>query len=322
MDYRLSVAPMVGHTNRYFRYTMRQISRKVLLFTEMITSGSIIRGEQEKILAFSKAENPVIFQLAGNDPQDMAVCAKIIEAYGYAGINLNIGCPSSKVQKGGFGLCLMRQPELVAKIIEAIKKVTKLPISIKTRIGIDDLDSLDFLSHFIQSCSNAGVAVFFIHARKGVLSYNPRNNRKIPPINYERVQELKNCFPHLKIIINGEIASLEQGTSFLKKFDGVMVGRSAIQNPLLFCNADSMFFEQPDHKLSILELLSRFFEQPHFLLEKKSHLIQASRHLFNLFHSVPNAKYWRSFLCKQLQQHPFQPDLVLKQLEIAWKKSL
>lgn len=320
INYRLCIAPMVGHTNRYFRYTMRQISSKVLLFTEMITSGSILRGNTKKILSFSAEENPVIFQLAGNDPQEMAACAQWIENYGYTALNLNIGCPSSKVQKGGFGLCLMKQPELVAKIITQIKKVTKFPISIKTRIGVDDEDSLEFLIRFIKCCNNAGAEIFFIHARKGMLKYNPRNNRKIPPINYQRVREIKEYFPKLKFIVNGEITSLEQVKYFSQDFDGAMVGRSAVSNPLLFQNADSFFFGKKDRGLSVIDLLSNFFESPHFSLEKKCHLMQASRHLFNLFHSLPNARYWRSFLCKLLQFYSFEPHLISKKIQIAWKQ--
>ena len=269
INYKLSIAPMVGHTNKYFRYTIRQISRKVLLFTEMITSGSILKGNQKKILSFSEEENPVIFQLAGNNPNEMAECASIITNYSYSGINLNIGCPSNKVQKGGFGICLMREPELVAKIITEIKKKTRLPVSIKTRIGIDEEDSLKFLSNFIQMCSDAGVSCFFLHARKGILRYNPRNNRKIPKINYERVQEIKQLFPQLKIIVNGEIATLTQAKTLLKKFDGVMIGRSAIYNPLLFQNVDSEFFECQDQNLNWLQILSNFFTKSNFLLEKK-----------------------------------------------------
>ena len=223
IDYRLSIAPMVGHTNRYFRYTMRKISQKILLFTEMISSGSILRGQKKKILTFSLDENPVICQLAGNNPKDMGLCAKIIEDYGYCGINLNIGCPSAKVQKGGFGVCLMKQPKLVSEIITEIKKNTKLPISIKTRIGIDEQDSLEFLLNFIQQCFEAGVEVFVLHARKALLNYNTRNNRKIPPINYNRVIKIKDHFPHLKIIVNGEITSLEQSKHFLQNFDGTMI---------------------------------------------------------------------------------------------------
>ncbi len=322
IDYRLSIAPMVGHTNRYFRYTMRKISQKILLFTEMISSSSILRGQNKKILTFSLDENPVICQLAGNNPKDMGLCAKIIEDYGYCGINLNIGCPSAKVQKGGFGVCLMKQPKLVSEIITEIKKNTKLPISIKTRIGIDEQDSLEFLLNFIQQCFEAGVEVFVLHARKALLNYNTRNNRKIPPINYNRVVKIKDHFPHLKIIVNGEITSLEQSKHFLQNFDGTMIGRQAVQNPLLFKNADSLFWGHQDQNLSVLELLSHFFRTTQFQLHRKCHLMQASRHLFNLFHSFPNAKYWRAFLCRQLQTYPFQPHFIHKEMKIAWKKSI
>ena len=321
-NYSLSIAPMVGYTNRYFRYTMRQISRKILLFTEMVTSSSILKGKREKILCFSHEENPVIFQLAGSIPKEMAECAKIIEDYGYAGINLNIGCPSKKVQKSGFGLCLMQNPELVAEIVSEMKKQTSLPISIKTRIGIDNNDSLDFLQKFVQTCKDVGVKIFFLHARKGVLSYNPRNNRKIPPINYQRVQEIKQIFPNLKIIVNGEITSLQQAKFFLNSFDGVMVGRSAIQNPLLFQSADSEFFNSQDQNLTLIEIISCFFQNVNFFLEKDSHLMQASKHLFNLFHSQPNAKYWKRYLGEQLTKYPFDPFIVKKNISKTWQELL
>lgn len=320
LDYRLSIAPMVGHTNRYFRLTMRQLTKKTLLFTEMITSGSILRGESEKILSFSREENPVIFQIAGCNPQDLAYCAKMVEDYGYAGINLNIGCPSAKVQKGGFGVCLMKNPELVAEMIFSIKKSVSLPISVKTRIGIDDLDSLEFLENFIQKCAFAGCEVFFLHARKALLNYNPRKNRTVPPIHYDRVLEIQKLFPNLTFIINGEITSLEQAKQMLKKFSGVMIGRKAIQNPLLFEKADTLFFPPAEEiKISLLELITKFLETANFHLEKKHHLMRSCRHLFSFFHSFPNAKYWRSFLHEQLVMHPFEPLKIKENLEKNWE---
>ena len=237
---------MVGYTNSQYRQKLRLITKKTLLFTEMTTSHAILRGDKHRFLNFQPCEKPVIFQIAGNDPQPLTECATAIEDYNYDGINLNIGCPSPKVLKGKFGVCLMEQPELVAESIYQMKKKTSLPISVKTRLGFDNNDSPDFLEKFIRHCADAGCEVFFIHARKALLKLKPRQNRSIPPLQYNLAKEIKKKFPYLKIIINGGITSLEQAKTFLQDFDGVMIGRTAYKNPLIFQKADSYFFQEKD----------------------------------------------------------------------------
>ena len=305
-SYLLSIAPMVGYTNSYYRQMLRLITKKTLLFTEMTTSGSILRGNQDKFLAFHPREKPVVFQIAGNEPQQLAECASIIEKYGYDGINLNIGCPSFKVQKGKFGVCLMDSPELVAESIYQMKKKTSLPISVKTRLGFDNNDSPAFLEKFISHCADAGCDVFFIHARKALLNLKPRKNRNIPPLRYNLAKDLKEKFPHLKIIINGGITSLEQAKTLLQDFDGVMIGRTAFQNPLLFQKADSYFFQGKDEMLPTNKIIDKFLN--FVKIEGNTKLIIACRQLFNLFYAFHQAKEWRYFLHQQIQKHPNKPS--------------
>ena len=252
---------MVGYTNSHYRQMLRLITKKTLLFTEMTTSNSILRGNRHKFLTFHPSEKPVIFQIAGNEPKQLAECATAIEDYGYNGINLNIGCPSFKVQKGKFGVCLMAQPELVAESIYQMQKTTSLPISVKTRLGFDNNDSPDFLEKFISHCADAGCKIFFIHARKALLNLKPRKNRNIPPLQYNLVKvvlELKKKFLNLKIIINGGVTSLEQAKILLQDFDGAMIGRTAYQNPLIFQKSDSYFFQEKDEMLPTNKIIDKF----------------------------------------------------------------
>ncbi len=246
LSYLLSIAPMAGYTNSQYRQKLRLITKKTLLFTEMVTSHAILRGDMHRFLNFQQCEKPVVFQIAGNEPQALTECASAIEDYGYDGINLNIGCPSPKVLKGDFGVCLMGKPELVAESIYQMKKKTSLPISVKTRLGFDNNDSPEFLEKFIRHCAAAGCGVFFIHARKALLNLKPRQNRSIPPLQYDSAKEVKKKFPKLKIIINGGITSLEQAKTLLQDFDGAMIGRTACKNPSLFQTADSYFFQEKD----------------------------------------------------------------------------
>ena len=317
LDYNLVIAPMVGYTNKYYRYMMRLITKQTLLFTEMICSASIIHGKKEKFLPFYHQEKPVLFQLAGNNPDELANCASIIEDYGYSGINLNIGCPSQRVQKGNFGVCLMAQPDLIAEIVHNIKKKVSIPVSIKTRLGFDENDNFDFLAEFVQKTSQAGCQVFFIHARKALLNFNPRKNRSIPDLDYERVKKLKSTFPHLKIILNGGITLLNQALDLTKEFDGVMLGRSAYQNPLLFQTADSLFFGKKDQNNSIIEIIENFLE---FVSIENKNKFSALRHLFNLFYKIPNASYLKQLLHKQIQLYPKNPWTINKEIQEFFEK--
>ena len=216
------------YTDRHERFFLRQISRYALLYTEMITAEAVIHGNREKLLSFSNEEHPIALQLGGSDPDRMALAAKIGQDFGYDEININVGCPSDRVQSGRFGACLMAEPNLVATIVRTMQKTTDIPITVKSRIGIDDQDSYEFLCNFIKTVSAAGCQIFIVHARKAYVSgLSPMQNREIPPLNHERIYRLKRDFPELEIIINGGIETLEQCREHLKHVDGVMIGRAA-----------------------------------------------------------------------------------------------
>jgi len=245
--YKLCVAPMMGHTDLHFRYLLRLISNKTMLYTEMVASNAILHNKSQK---FNKLmhlnDEPVGFQLGGDNPEKLAQCAKIVESYGYNEINLNIGCPSKRAQSGNFGACLFDQPRLVASCVKEISKTTSLPITVKTRLGIDNIDDIKYLKNFINVVSSEGVSTFQLHARNAILKkgINPRKNRSIPPINYERVYEIKNFYPDLKIILNGEISTPKEVKNHLKYVDGVMIGRAVCNNPFLLNDIDVLIHNE------------------------------------------------------------------------------
>ncbi|SQA85905.1 tRNA-dihydrouridine synthase A [Citrobacter freundii] len=240
---RFSVAPMLDWTDRHCRYFLRLLSSQTLLYTEMVTTGAIIHGKGD-YLAYSEEEHPVALQLGGSDPAALAQCAKLAEQRGYDEINLNVGCPSDRVQNGMFGACLMGNAQLVADCVKAMRDVVSIPVTVKTRIGIDDQDSYEFLCDFINTVSGNGECeMFIIHARKAWLSgLSPKENREIPPLDYDRVYQLKRDFPHLTMSINGGIKSLEEAKIHLQHMDGVMVGREAYQNPGILASVDREIF--------------------------------------------------------------------------------
>lgn len=240
---RFSIAPMLDWTDRHCRYFHRLLTSETLLYTEMVTTGAIIHGKGD-FLAYNEEEHPVALQLGGSNPQDLATCAKLAAERGYDEINLNVGCPSDRVQNGRFGACLMAEPQLVADCIAAMKEVVDVPVTVKTRIGIDDQDSYEFLTDFVSIVSEKGGSEqFTIHARKAWLSgLSPKENREIPPLDYPRAYQLKNDFPHLTIAVNGGVKTLEETKEHLKHLDGVMVGREAYQNPYILAEVDQQIF--------------------------------------------------------------------------------
>ena len=232
--HKFCVAPMMRYTDLHDRYLLRLISKKTFLYTEMITTNSIVHGNCLYQLNFNHEEHPVGVQFGGNNPKDLVYCSQIAEEYGYDEINLNIGCPSDRVKKGKFGACLMKEPDLVAECAHKIISKVNIPVTIKTRLGVDNFDSYEFLHNFIAKVSSSGVHTVIIHARKAILSgLSPRQNRSVPPLNYKYVYQLKQDFPHLEIIINGGIKSIEEAHSHLEKVDGVMLGREVYANPFL-----------------------------------------------------------------------------------------
>ncbi len=288
---------MLDYTDRFFRYFMRLITRHTVLYTEMVATSTLLRAEPERVLEFDPLEHPLALQLGGSDPMDLARCARIAEERGYDEVNLNLGCPSNRVQSGRFGACLMAEPELVAECIRAMKESINIPLSVKTRIGIDHSDSYESLAHFVATLAEAGSDSFIIHARKAWLEgLSPRENREIPPLNYAIPMRLKRDFPQLEIILNGGVRSLEQASRLLENVDGIMIGREAYQNPWMFAQADTRFFDgayQPQSRYQVLDALLPFIEQQ---LEQGVALQRISRHILGLFRGVPGARSWRRHL--------------------------
>jgi tRNA-dihydrouridine synthase A len=294
---RLSVAPMLDWTDRHCRYFHRLLTSETLLYTEMITTGAIIHGKGD-FLAYNQHEHPVALQLGGSNPTDLATCAKLAFERGYDEINLNVGCPSDRVQNGKFGACLMAEAELVAECIAAMESVVPIPVTVKTRIGIDDLDSYAFLTHFITTVSSqSNCDQFTIHARKAWLSgLSPKENREIPPLDYPRAYQLKQDFPDLNISVNGGVKTLQEALDHLQYLDGVMIGREAYQNPYILAEVDQRIFgvDKPVKKRSqVVEDMYPYIEQQ---LSNGSNLGHISRHMIGLFQNMPGARQWRRYI--------------------------
>ncbi|MEX0732024.1 MAG: tRNA dihydrouridine(20/20a) synthase DusA [Aquisalimonadaceae bacterium] len=295
-DRLFSVAPMMECTDRFARYLLRLISRRALLYTEMVPAAAVVHGKVDMFLRFDPAEHPVAVQFGGSDPDELAVCARWAERYGYDEINLNVGCPSDRVQSGRFGACLMAEPVRVADCVRAMRDAAgHVPVTVKTRIGIDDMDDYDHLAGFVETVSNAGCSSFAVHARKAWLQgLSPRENREIPPLRYESVYRLKQEFPELEVVINGGIASLEEVEGHLRHVDGVMLGREAYHNPWMLAEVDrrvfgDMSYPVPDRD-SVLEDYFGFVERE---LAAGTPLAAMSRHLLGLFQGVPGARRFR-----------------------------
>ncbi|ELH4237798.1 tRNA dihydrouridine(20/20a) synthase DusA [Vibrio fluvialis] len=291
---RLSVAPMLDWTDRHCRYFHRLLSSQTLLYTEMVTTGAIIHGKGD-FLAYNEEEHPVALQLGGSNPADLVRCAKLAQERGYDEINLNVGCPSDRVQNGRFGACLMAEPDLVAQCVAAMKEVVDIPVTVKTRIGIDDQDSYEFLTNFVTLVSEkGGCEQFTIHARKAWLSgLSPKENREIPPLDYLRAYQLKQDFPHLIIAVNGGVKTLAEAKEHLQHLDGVMIGREAYQSPYLLAEVDQQIFglDTPVKKRSqVVQEMYPYIEQQ---LAQGSYLGHITRHMLGLFQNMPGARQWR-----------------------------
>jgi tRNA-dihydrouridine synthase A len=296
IDRRLSVAPMLDWTDRHCRYFHRLISDQVLLYTEMITAPAILRGDQEKHLGFSSQEHPVALQLGGSDTVDLAACAKIAEDMGYAEINLNVGCPSDRVQKGRFGACLMKEPELVAECFNAMQSAVDIPVTIKSRIGVDDDDSFESFERFINTVSSAGCETFIIHARKALLKgLSPKQNRSVPPLRYEYAYNIKAKNPQLNIVLNGGIETVDQALEQINHVDGVMVGRAFWNAPWLIRDMHNGM-GLGEQKLSRDEVLSAYIEYCHTMIQQGLSLHWLIRPILGLYHGFPGNKKWKSHL--------------------------
>ena len=300
MKKTVSVAPMMDCTDKHEIYFLSLISKNIHLYTEMIVANAIIRGDRNKLLSFKKISNPVTLQIGGSNPKELAEACKISEDYGYKEINLNLGCPSKKVQKNKFGACLMQEPSLVAKCVDAMTKATKLPISIKTRIGYNDVEDFDFLRSFIETTKNAGSQKFIIHARKALLKkLSPKENLNIPPLKYEFVYKLKEYFNKDEIIINGGIKNTEQIKNHLSKVDGVMIGRAVYHSPYFLAEVEKQIFKNQNipTRAEVMENLIPYISEE---TSKGVQLNHIMRHTVGLFHGQNGSKIWKQYLSKNM----------------------
>ncbi|MBN6063858.1 tRNA dihydrouridine(20/20a) synthase DusA [Aggregatibacter actinomycetemcomitans] len=293
---RFAVAPMLDWTTRHCRYFHRQFSRHALLYTEMVTTQAIIHAKYDH-LDFDPAEQPVALQLGGSDPAQLKHCAQLAEQRGYQEINLNVGCPSDRVQNGMFGACLMANAALVAKCVQQMQEAVRIPVTVKTRIGIDDFDNYDFLCNFIETVQQAGCREFIVHARKAWLSgLSPKQNREIPPLDYERVYQLKRDFPHLLISINGGIKTIDAMQRHLQQVDGVMVGREAYQNPSLLGYIDQVLFDPNASIITPRQAVEKMFPYIEQQLSQGVYLNHIVRHMLGAFQHCKGARQWRRHL--------------------------
>jgi tRNA-dihydrouridine synthase A len=314
---RFSVAPMLDWTDRHCRYFLRLLTRRALLYTEMVTTGALLYGKGD-YLAYDEAEHPLALQLGGCEPEALAQCAVMAEQRGYNEVNLNVGCPSDRVQNGRFGACLMAEPERVAHCVAAMRSAVSIPVTVKTRIGIDDQDSYEFLCQFIQTVAErGGCETFIIHARKAWLTgLSPKENRDIPPLDYDRVYQLKRDFPSLTLAINGGIKSIGEAKQHLLQLDGVMVGREAYQNPGILSRIDSELFAGVDPYPELADAVTAMFPYIESELSRGTYLGHITRHMLGLFQGMPGARQWR----RHLSENAHKPGAGISVLEQALAK--
>lgn len=297
---------MLDWTDRHDRFFLRLISRHALLYTEMVTSAALLHGDVDYLLGFHPAEHPIALQLGGSDPRELAQASRMGEDYGYDEINLNVGCPSDRVQSGRFGACLMAEPNLVAESIDAMRTAVSIPVTIKSRIGIDHQEDYADLYRFVDINQQAGCQTFIIHARKAWLQgLSPKENREIPPLRYDLVHQIKQDFPHLTIVINGGINNLEQGLELLSAapgeipLDGIMMGREAYKNPYILARVDELFYGDKHPVPGRREIVEELIPYIETELGKGNRLHNISRHILGLFQGVPGARQWRRVLSEQ-----------------------
>ncbi|MDE9433192.1 tRNA dihydrouridine(20/20a) synthase DusA [Xenorhabdus bovienii] len=318
---RFSVAPMLDWTDRHCRYFHRLLSKEALLYTEMVTTGAIIHGKGN-YLAYSEEEHPLALQLGGSESQALAQCAKIAQERGYDEINLNVGCPSDRVQNGRFGACLMGEAKLVADGVKAMQDVVDIPVTVKTRIGIDEQDSYEFLCDFIDTVvKNSDCDNFIIHARKAWLSgLSPKENREIPPLDYPRVYQLKKDFPQLTLSINGGIKSLEEAKQHLQYVDGVMIGREAYQNPSILAHVDRELFNEAASVVNTIDTIKALYPYIERELSKGTYLGHITRHILGIFQGIPGARQWRRHLSENAHKTGADIMVVEKALEMVTER--
>lgn len=311
-DRRLSVAPMMEWTDRHCRVFLRAITRRTLLYTEMVHTGAILRGDPERHLGHDPVEHPLALQLGGSEPADLAAAARMGRDYGYDEVNLNVGCPSERVSAGCFGASLMAEPDLVADCVAAMAEAVDIPVTVKSRIGIDDKDSYEELAHFISTVAAAGCRSFTIHARKAWLSgLSPRENREIPPLRYEVVRQVKGDFPDLEIVLNGGVQSLAEAAAHLDGLDGVMIGRAAYQDPWMLRDADRLIFgdagEGPETRHDVIAAVLPYVEAQCIAGVPLQHM---TRHMIGLFNGLPGARAFRRHLSENACRRGAGPEVL------------
>lgn len=307
---------MMDRTDRHFRVFLRQITRWALLYTEMIPVGAVLHGDRDKALGFDPREKPLALQLGGSDPEDLARCAEIAEERGFDEVNLNVGCPSSRVQEGEFGVCLMGRPERVAAAVAAMRAATGLPVTVKHRIGFDDLDRYEDMRRFVETVAAAGCDRFSVHARKAWLSgLNPKENRNVPPLRYEEVHRLKAENPRLRIEINGGISSPEAVHHHLDHVDGVMIGRAAYDDPFFLATMDSEVYGQATPPPTRREIVSGLLPYVEECRSRDVYLKHVTRHVLGLFRAVPGARAWRRHLSENAHKPGAGPEVLLDAMQ-------
>lgn len=306
---------MMDWTDRHCRVFHRLLTRRTLLYSEMVPAGAILHGDRARFLAFDDSEHPVALQVGGSEPAELEVCARAAADYGYDEINLNVGCPSDRVQRGRFGACLMAEPDLVARCVEAMRRAP-IEVTVKTRIGIDDRDSYEELQAFVEAIAGTGCTTLIIHARKAWLSgLSPKQNREIPPLRYDVVYRLKQDYPDLTIILNGGVLDLDQGLEHLTKVDGVMIGRAAYQSPYILAQADQRLFGDERPVISRAEAVAALMPYAERLAGEGTPIKHLTRHVLGLFNGEPGARLWRRYLSENAHLPSARPQILLEALE-------
>ncbi len=311
---KVSLAPMLDWTDQHFRFLLRLVSKNIWLYSEMVTTGAILHGNNlPRFLGYNAEEHPLTLQLGGSDPADLAKCCQLAEQYGYDEVNLNVGCPSDRVQSGAFGACLMARPQLVAECIGAMVDSVAIPISIKTRIGIDHEDHYEQLQALVAAVSQTGCRYFTIHARKAWLEgLSPKQNRDVPPLRYDFVYQLKQDFPELHISINGGIKTLEDMQTHLQHVDGVMIGREAYHNTYLMADVDRLFYGDERQKPTRKEIIQAYADYVEQQMSQGVPMIHLTRHVLGLMHSCPGSKQFRRMLSENAWKKDQDAGLLLR----------
>ncbi|MDZ7924160.1 MAG: tRNA dihydrouridine(20/20a) synthase DusA [Marinagarivorans sp.] len=314
-SWRFCTAPMMDWSDRHCRYLWRLLSKNTRLYTEMVTTPALIHGDRERFLAFDKSEHPVALQLGGSNIYELVESAKMAEQAGFDEVNLNCGCPSDRVQENKIGACLMAHPQLVADCISAMQNAVAIPVTIKHRTGIDDLDSEEQLHHFVSTVAQSGCKVFIVHARKAWLNgLSPKENREIPPLQYERVYALKKAFPELTIVSNGGIKTTGDSLQQLQYLDGVMIGREAYHNPFLLASVDNQIYGQVTN-VTRTDVFAQYLDYCHYEFKKGTRLHHITRHILGLYHGEPGGRLFRRYISENACKKDADPELLLRAID-------